>query len=77
MENTTLMTFKKVCEEYGMSKDHLYHLNHKNAIPYFKPSGKVIYYEKSDVEKYIRQNRVKSITEINQEAANYVTLGKL
>ena len=43
-------------------------MTHENRIPFYKPAGKLIYFEKSVLLDWIRSNRVMSEAEI-QEAA--------
>ena len=61
----------------GLSKSHLYKLVCRKAIPFFKSQGgKLTYFDKSEVEAWCLQHRVKTSSEIEQEAADYVVLGK-
>ena len=61
----------------GLSKSHLYKLVCRKAIPYFKSQGgKITYFDKSEVEAWCLQHRVKTADEIEQEAANYAVSGK-
>ena len=52
----------------GITKSTLYKMTHENRIPFYKPAGKLIYFEKSVLLDWIRSNRVMSEAEI-QEAA--------
>lgn len=49
----------------GVKRSQLYKLTHAHAIPYFKPSGKLVYFEKSDLLEWLRQNPVKSQKQID------------
>ena len=61
----------------GLSKSHLYKLVCRKAIPFFKSAGgKLTYFDKNEVEAWCLQHRVKTSSEIEQEAADYVVLGK-
>jgi excisionase family DNA binding protein len=61
----------------GLSKSHLYKLVCRKAIPYYKSDGgKLTYFDKSEVESWQLQHRVKPAYEIEQEAANYLVTGK-
>jgi excisionase family DNA binding protein len=42
-------------------KSHLYQLTCKNQIPHYKPGGKRIYFDKKDLDAYVRRNRIESI----------------
>lgn len=56
----------------GLSVSYLYKLTSTQQIPHFKPRGKMIYFDRSELDEWLRQNRVKTTTEINTEAANHV-----
>ena len=52
----------------GMSKSSLYKLTHRHVIPHYKPNGKLIYFEKTELLNWMRQNRISSSTEIGEKA---------
>jgi excisionase family DNA binding protein len=53
----------------GISRSHLYQLTSKGLIGHFKPAGKKIYFDKSDLDEYLRRNRVRPQWEVEQIAA--------
>jgi len=57
-------------EYLSISKSHLYQLTSKGLIGHFKPAGKRLYFDKADLDEYLRRNRVSPQWEIEQEAAN-------
>ncbi len=88
MDNNILQSFKKLIKldidkpinfndatEYlNVSKSFLYKLTHKRLIKFYKPSGKKIYFLKSDLLKWVQQNPVNSNESIEQKAIDYVAL---
>ena len=56
----------------GLSKGYIYKLTCKKEIPHFKPNGKLIYFDRSEVENWMRQNRVNTVDEAEQAAAKYL-----
>jgi excisionase family DNA binding protein len=52
-----------------ISKSHLYQLTSKNLIAHYKPAGKKIYFDKSDLDEYLRRNRVRPSWEVEAVAA--------
>ncbi len=56
-------------EYLGISRSHLYQLTSKNMIGHFKPAGKKIYFDKSDLDEYLRRNRVRPSWELEAAAA--------
>jgi excisionase family DNA binding protein len=57
-------------EYLSVSQSHLYQLTSKGKIGHYKPAGKRIYFDKADLDEYLRRNRVRPQWEIEQEAAN-------
>lgn len=54
----------------GIAKSTLYKMTHENHLPYFKPSGKLIFFEKKALLDWVRGARAMSEEEIRLEAAN-------
>lgn len=61
---------KAAAEYLSISKSHLYQLTSKGLIGHYKPAGKRLYFDKADLDEYLRRNRVSPQWEIEQEAAN-------
>lgn len=50
----------------GLSKSYVYKLTCRKEIPYYKPNGKLIYFDRQEVENWMRQNKVdKDTSELN------------
>lgn len=56
----------------GLSKSYIYKLTCRKEIPYYKPNGKLIYFDRQEVENWMKQNRVNSIAEAEQVASKYL-----
>lgn len=56
----------------GLSKSYVYKLTCKKEIPYYKPNGKLIYFDRQEVESWMKQNRVASVVEAEQVASKYL-----
>lgn len=67
LEDVTLLT--------GLSKSYLYKLTCTKQIPYYRPNGKQIYFDRSEIEAWMKQNRVATESEVEQKAANYISTG--
>ncbi len=60
----------------GLSKSHLYKLVCYKKIPYYKPDGgKLLFFDKDEISKWLLSNRVKPEEEVGNEAATYLTTG--
>ena len=53
----------------GISKSSLYKMTHKHELPFYRPNGKLIYFEKAELLKWMRQNRNMSEAEPKEAAA--------
>ena len=68
------LTFREAYNYLSVSSSYLYKLTSTGQIRHYKPSGKLIYFEKKDLDNWLLKNPVKSIDEINQEVATRLTL---
>ena len=55
----------------GISKSYLYKLTMKQAIPHYKPMGKMCYFNRVELESWLQSNRVATADEISQQAQTY------
>ena len=55
----------------GLSKSHIYKMTHSRKIPFYKPNGKQIYFDRSELESWMKQNRVATVDEIEQRTQAY------
>ena len=67
-----MLTANEAADFMGVSKSTLYKMSYNRNIPVYKPTGGRIYFKKDDIVDYLRQNRVMSSKEIEQEAINYL-----
>lgn len=71
-----VLTLEDVALLTGLSKSHLYRLTCTHQIPYYRPNGKQIYFDRVEVEAWMRQNRVATQQEAERQAVTYVVTGK-
>lgn len=72
-----VLCFDDVVLLTGLSKSHLYKLTCSHQIPHYKPNGKQIYFDRTEVEAWMKQNRVATKEEIDQTATNYIVTGRI
>jgi excisionase family DNA binding protein len=41
-----------------IARSSLYKMTSDKSIPFYRPNGKMIYFEKADILKWIRKNRI-------------------
>lgn len=69
--NKSVLNFDEVAVYTGLSKSTLYKLTSGKMIPHYKPSGKMLYFDKKELDSWLLQNRVSTTEEINQQAVDY------
>ena len=52
------LTVDEACSYLRLSKSQLYKLTSTGKIPHYKPEGKLIYFEKAELDNWIFRNRV-------------------
>ena len=63
-----VLTLEEAALFMGISKSTLYKMTHKHELPYYRPNGKLIYFEKSELVKWMLQNRSMTEDEIKEAA---------
>ena len=60
-------------EKYtGFKKSYIYHLVHFSKIPYSKPNGKYLFFQKSEINEWLLKNKSLSDDQIQEKAREYV-----
>ena len=68
-----VLTLEEAAIFLGISKSSLYKMTHKHELPFYRPNGKLIYFEKSELVKWMRQNRSMSEEEIKETAVQHIS----
>ena len=72
LDKKNVLTFNEAVEFTGYSKSYLYKLTALNEIPYYKPSGKMVYFSRDELQDWLLSNKSKSNEELDQEATNFL-----
>ena len=59
-----------------LSESHLYKLTSERRIPHFKPNGKKIYFDKSELIQWLKRKPAKTREETEEKASSYIVSGK-
>lgn len=76
-QTKSVLNFEEACRYLNLSKSYMYKLTSAGQIPHYKPLGKMVYFEKAALEEWLRQNPVKTQTQISLEAQTYVMTHKV
>jgi len=71
----SVLNLDEVCKLTGLSKSHIYKLTCWGKIPFYK-QAKHLYFDRVEVENWLKENRFKTSDEISKEAATFVTLNR-
>lgn len=66
-----VLTSDEAAKYMGISKSYLYKLTMRQQIPHYKPMGKMCYFNRAELEKWLQSNRVSTDSEIAQQANTY------
>ena len=61
------ISIKGLSDLLGLSKSYIYKLSSSNVLPKYCPSGKLIFFKKSDVQFWLENNRIPSQGELESE----------
>ena len=70
------LTLEEAARYLDLSTSTLYKMTSSRKICFYKPNGKRIYFDKSDLDAWLLRHPVKTETEIEQEADDYIVNGK-
>ncbi len=56
----------------GLSQAWIYNATCKKIIPHYKPNGKLLYFNRHEIEEWLMQNRIATSDEINRAADQYI-----
>lgn len=68
-----VLNLEEAANFLGIKKSTLYKMTHTSQVPYYKPAGKLIFFEKSVLLDWVRSVKVKSEDEIREEAAMHIS----
>ena len=66
-----VLTSDEAASYMGVSKSYLYKLTMGMKIPHYKPMGKMVYFNRQELEQWLQSNRVATDEELSQQAQAY------
>lgn len=61
-----VLTFTEACFYLGISESLLYKLTSTREVPHYKPRGKMLYFNKDELDLWLMQNNVPTISAITK-----------
>lgn len=66
-----LLTLDEAARYMGVKKSHLYRLTSQRSIPHYKPSGKMCYFKRAELDEWLTGNPVATSSELERRAQAY------
>ncbi|MES2378116.1 MAG: excisionase family DNA-binding protein [Bacteroidota bacterium] len=67
-----VLNINEFCRYVGVSKSFCYKLTHTKAIPFYCPNGKLIFFNRDEVDKWLLSNPINPVADVEQETINYI-----
>ena len=72
-QQNRVLTFDQACEYLGYKRSYMYKLTSAGVLPFSKPNGKTIFFDRVKLEAWMLSNANSSLVEKQIEAATYIT----
>ena len=72
-QSKSVLNLDEVCSLTGLSKSHMYKLTSASRVPHYKQS-KHLFFDRLEIESWLKENRFKSTSELDNEASTFVSL---
>jgi excisionase family DNA binding protein len=74
----SVLTIDDVALLTGISKSTLYKMTCKKQLPHYKPNSKLLFFDRSEIEAWAKQNRINTEHEAAEQAEAYcLSKGKI
>ena len=61
LSKKNVLNINELFDYTGYSKSYIYKLTSRNAIPYFKPSGKAIFFDRVEIDTWLLKNKHRQV----------------
>ena len=68
-----LLTTAQAAEYLGIKKSYLHKMMMRKEIPFYKPNGKLCFFDKLELDQWLRRIRISTKEEVEQQAVAYIT----
>lgn len=70
--NKEILNVEDLINYTGYKRSYIYKLVFNNILPYSKPNGKTLFFQKSEIDAWLLQNKSQSISQIEDKAQDYI-----
>jgi excisionase family DNA binding protein len=71
LSQKNVLTLEEATRYIGISHSDMYKRTSNREIPHYKPRGKMVYFDRIEIENYLKQNPIATYEEIEQQAINH------
>jgi excisionase family DNA binding protein len=71
LSQKSVLTFEEACRFTGLSRSKMYKHTSANTVPFSKPFGKLVYFERELLERWMLQNPISTTDEIENQVQRY------
>lgn len=72
LSNKQTLNIDEAAAYTRLSISYIYKLTSTQEIPHYKPRGKMIYFDRSELESWLRQGKVSSHAEFERKATTHI-----
>ena len=69
-----VLSFSEGCEYTGYTKSYMYKLTSGGVIPYSKPNGKKIWFDREKLDQWLLSNSSATLAEQESKAETYLAI---
>jgi excisionase family DNA binding protein len=66
--NSKPLNLKEASKYIGITESYMYKLTSQKLIPHYKPYGKLIYFKKNELDRFVLKNKILTHTEMDVKA---------
>jgi excisionase family DNA binding protein len=74
LNQKTALTLEEASAYTGLSRSYLYKLTSTGQVPCFRPRGKMVYFDRTELDKWLLRDQISEEVEI--KAATHVVLNR-
>ena len=67
-----ILTVEDLINYTGFSRSYIYKLVHMNILPYSKPNGKHLFFDREKIDEWLLTNTSKDSSQLKKEARDFV-----
>ena len=72
--NKKMWTVEDFCAFTGISKAYAYHLTSTGKVKFYRPSGKLIFFDPEEVIEFLKQNPVQTNKSLSGKATRHLLI---